>query len=339
MKLTFLKDVKIRIVLALLVLGVVGYSLVRGQQTSNIQKTDSVKVQRGTLEDKLTVSGKIDAEEHVTLRFQTSGKLAWVGVKEGDKVQKYQGIAGLDQRELKKKLEKYLNTYSSERRDFDQTTQDDYKDTALTNMIKRVLEKAQFDLNNSVLDVEIQDLTVQLANLWTPIEGIVTKVNSPYAGVNITPSQAEFEVVNPKTVYFSATADQTEVTKLSESMTGELILDSYLDDRIKGKIKNISFTPKSGETGTVYEIKFVFENDNSGYKYKLGMTGDLDFILKRKENALHLPVKFVKGGASGRYVYILKNGERTKVEVKTGMETEDTIEIVSGVGEEETVYE
>lgn len=328
---------KVIFLILILIAGVLLYKNFSPLTKNN--KTESVKVTRGTLEEKLTISGTIDAEEKVTLRFQTSGRIAWVGIKEGDYVKKYQGIASLDKQELKKKLQKYLNTYMNERWDMEQVTRDDYRDKVLTDTIKRLKEKSQFDLNTSVLDVEIQDLAIQFANLWTPIEGIVTKITSPYAGVNIyLPTQAEFEIVNPKTVYFSASADQSEVTKIYEGLTGELMLDAYSDTNLSGSVKNISFIPKAGETGTVYAVKFTFIDDNSNYKYRIGMAGDLTFITERKEDVLYLPAKFVKEEKGKKYVKISKNKKEEKTDVLTGMETDDSVEIISGLSEGETVY-
>lgn len=337
------KRYKLLIVILIIILGIiVAYPrIIKGQ---NGKKQESVKVVRGNLEEKLTVPGSIGAEEKVTLRFQTSGRLAWVGVKEGDYVKKYQTIASLDQKEMKMKLSKELNDYLTERWDLDQVKRDDYKDKVITDTIKRIIDKAQFDVNNSVLDVEIQNLAIELSNLWTPIEGIVTRAASPYAGVNITATQAEFDVVNPKTVYFTATADQTEVVKLREGMAGELVLDAYPDATISGVIKNISFGPKSGETGVVYSIKLVFNEDNSNYQYRLGMAGDLSFVTKRKDDVLYLPPKFVKeekstesSKAGKKYVQIKTNNKLEKAYIETGMETDDYIEI-TGLDEGITVY-
>lgn len=328
---------KLILIIAILAfVGVFGYQ--RFILAKKNDKIESAKVKRGPLEESLIISGTIEAEEKATLRFKTSGNLTWVGVKEGDYVKKYQGIASLDKRKLQKTLEKELNDYMDERWDFEQTTKDDYKDQAVTNAIKRILEKAQFDLNNTILDVEIQDLAVEYANLWTPIEGVVTYVEAPFAGVNITATQAEFEIVNPKTVYFSALADQTEVTKLHEGLTGELILDSYLDKELNGVIKTISFNPKSGETGTVYAVKFLFDDDNSDYKYRLGMTGDLNFIIQRKENILYLPAKFIKTKNGRNYVKVIKQEKEEKVYIETGMETDDEVEIVKGLEKGDVVY-
>ncbi|PIR08969.1 hypothetical protein COV53_00150, partial [Candidatus Gottesmanbacteria bacterium CG11_big_fil_rev_8_21_14_0_20_37_11] len=241
--------------------------------------------------------------------------------------------------ELQKNLQKELNDFMKYKYDYEQTT-DTYKDQVITDTIKRIKEKAGFDLNSSVLDVELKDISLKYANLISPIEGLVVRVDSPYAGVNISlPTQAEFEIVNPKTVYFSALADQTEVIKLQEDMLGELSLDSYPDNPLKGSIKNIAFTPKTGESGTVYKIKFIFDDNNDIYKYKLGMTGDLSFVTNKKENVLYLPIKFIKNEKDKKYVNLWKNKEKEKIYIETGLETDNLIEITKGLSENDTIVD
>lgn len=310
-----------------------------------IKKTgteEKLIVKKRSLKEVLTLSGEIDAEEKVVLKFQTSGRLAWVGVKEGDYVKKYQTIASLDQRELKNRMNKYLNSYAKQRNTFEQG-KDDYikvRDFGLSQEIrdqaKRILENNQYDLNNAVLDVEYQNLSLEYANLWTPIEGIVTRVTTPYAGVNITPSQAEFEIINPKTLYFSATADQTEVVSLKEGQQGKIILDAYPDEEIDGKIYWISFSPKSGETGTVYELKIKFDFKKP---LKLKMSGDINFVIKEKNDVIAIPQTYVKKDKKGDYVNLSKNGRVIKRYIKKEEEIDGQIIIKSGLNEGEIIYD
>ncbi len=217
------------------------------QSKKTTEKSYAVKKQ--TLKNILSLSGKVEAEEKVTLQFQTSGRLYWVGVKEGEYVKKFQSIASLDQREIQKKLEKSLRDYSKERWDFEESKLVTYKDKAITDTMKRILEKNQFDLDKAVMDVELQNLTLEYTYLYTPIEGIVTKVDAPFAGVNVTPAGAQFEIVNPNTIFFSALADQTEVIQLKNGMAAEIEFDAYPQNPVTATIYNIAFTPKQGETG------------------------------------------------------------------------------------------
>ena len=299
-------------------------------------------VKKENLKEFLTLSGEVDAEEKVSLRFQTSGRLAWVGVKEGDYVKKYQLIASLDKRDLKNRLDKYLNTYLKQRNNFEQT-KDDYEEIYefssgdLHEQAKRILENNQYDLNNSVLEVEYQSLLLEYADILTPIEGIVTKVDFPKAGVNITPTNASFEIINPKTLYLSATVEQADVVKIKEGMVGELVLDSFANFKDKAKITYISFSPKAGETGTVYQIKLDFSEKTKKLPLRLGMTGDVDFLVKEKNNAIALPSRFVKKDSKGSYVFVKEGNKNVKKYVKASDEIDGRIVIERGLKEGEIV--
>jgi len=119
-------------------------------------KYTQITPKRQTIESVLALSGSIDASSKTTLQFQTSGQLAWVGVKVGDKVKKWQAIASLDKTILKKNLQTQFNTYSSTLSTFHDTT-DDYKDKIITTEFQRILDRNQNTLNNAVINYELSD--------------------------------------------------------------------------------------------------------------------------------------------------------------------------------------
>ncbi len=229
--------------------------------------------------NELIFAGQVDAYKKVDLKFATSGKLTWVGVEEGDYVQKGQAIASLDKRELKKRFQKEMNDYLNERWDFEQT-QDDYQDEKdqllITDEIKRILEKAQFDLNNAVLDVEINRLSIEYATLYSPIDGIVTQVDQPTANVHITPATAVFSVVNPNSLYFSAEVDEEEISQIKPGDKGKIVLDAYPDQEFNTEVVDISFTPVSGKTNPTYLVKTTLPK-NQDLQFRLGMDGEIEF--------------------------------------------------------------
>lgn len=331
----------------ILIILAIGFFLFLYQRSASSAKAKKEKttyiIKKQTIKDELSLSGEINAEQHVTLRFQSSGRLAWVGVKEGDYVKKFQGVASLDQREVQQNLKKYLNSFVKSRLDLDQEKEDtqikytgglseDARRAAI-----RVLDKAQYDLNNSVIDVELKNLAIEYSYLSSPIEGVVVRVGSPYAGVNVTPSQAEIEIINPKTIYFSATAEQTDVVKLKEGKSGGIVLDAYPDDEIKGEVKKISFIPKEDETGTVYEIKLYFDQDNNDYRYRLGMTGDVNFLLKERKDVLTVPTSYIKTLKNKKYVWKIINGNKVRTFVSLGEEFDGATLVKTGLQEGDVI--
>jgi len=339
-----LKNKLVWIVAAIIVAGVlIGNSIIQSNKQTSA-KSAAHTVTKQTVKETLSIAGTIEAEETATLRFQSSGLLSWVGVKEGDYVTRYQAVAGLDQRELQKTLEKYLYAYNKTRWDFEQT-KDEYQAPAQSywglsvnqrSDIDRAFQKAQFDLNSSVLDVELKNIALKYATLVSPIDGIVTRVGSPIPGVNVSPTQAEIDVVNPTTLFLSVLPDQTEVSKLQASMSAEIVFDSYPDKTIIGTITSIAFAPKSGESSTVYEVKLQFPLDT---QYRIGMTADASFIVNEKKDVLAIPLSYLKTDNGKPYVFRKVGNAKEKTDVTVGLEGDDIVEITSGLAEGDILYD
>lgn len=343
--LTFLKKRWLLVAIVLLVVGVLGYNMTAGKPKDANEV--SYRVKRQTLREVLTFSGSVDAGEKATLRFQTSGRLTWLGVKEGDTVRKYQAVASLDQQSLKKQLQKELIVYEKERMSHDNSTLD-YDNHALpADQYARqdaidAYKKSQYDLDSSVLDVELSDISLRYATLISPINGLVLSMGTKQAGVNITPAQAEIVVADPTTIYFSGAVDQTDVVKLKEGMEGEVTYDAYPEEKVMSSVQSIAFTPKTDETGTVYEVKAsmpVEATSSSALKYRLGMTGDIEFVTKQLTDVLGVPTTFIHREGGKDYVFTKKNNQKVKTPVRLGEEIDTATVILDGLNEGDIVYD
>lgn len=331
--------------LVLIIILIIGFFINKNNVDSKAKnKDDSYTIKREDLKEVLTLSGEIDASEKATLKFQTSGRLSWVGVKEGDFVKKYQTLASLDQRDIQNRLNKYLNTFSVSRNNFEQTKDDNWNlqydlSGSIRQEAERVLKNNQYNLENAVLDVEYQNLSLEYANLWTPIEGIVTHISVPFAGVNITPAGADFEVVNPKTLYFSVAAEQGDVINLKEGDVGNISFDAFPEKKFKATIYYISFSPKEGETGTVYELRLKLNNQAEKLSLKLAMTGDVDFLIKQEKNVLSVPSSFIKKDRKGDYVYVGSPDKKVKKYIDISQEIDGKYVITNGLQDREIIYD
>lgn len=296
----------------------------------------TTSVQKSSLSATVSASGKVVAKKEAKLHFQTLGRLAWVGVKEGDSVREWQAIASLDRRELEKNLIKTLRDYSKERNDFDQDRVETYKYVEFSKTVQRILEKNQWDLDKAVLDVEIKDIALQYSTLITPISGIVTDISTPVAGVNITASDT-FSIVDPSSIIFEAEVDETDIGLINPGQQVTLSLDSYPDQKFIGSVSKIGFTAvttSSGGTAFVVEISLP---DNSNMQFKPGMNGDSDILLSEKQDVLTVPFESVLNEDGKNYVYILEMKKTVKKEVQIGIEGDSSIEIISGLNENEII--
>lgn len=339
------------LVLLTFVAAALGWFIVHQTQVSNANNGDLVKInsqksqlvnpERRNITQQLTLAGSVDTDQQAIVKFQTSGKLAWVGVKVGDTVKKGQAIASLDKNELTKRFQKVANDYLAGYSTF-LDTQADYQDEKdrylVTDTIKRALERSQYTLNNTVLNYEIAELAVKYATITSPINGIVTAINEPHPGVNIIYTTAAFTIVDPQTIYFSAEVDQEDVIKLKTGQNGKILLDSFPDTKIDSAISSISFDPISGASTTSYEIRLPLNQNNQNSLYRLGMTGDLIIPLAQTANAISLPVSAVIED-NGQFFVLVKQStkEAKKTKVAIGIESDDYVEIREGVSENDII--
>lgn len=292
------------------------------------------QVEKRALTKTLEVSGKVKAREVANLHFQAGGKLAWINIREGDRVKKWQAVAGLDKRTLEKQLKQDLIAFEKEYRDFEQTSED----TPLVNQrLKRIYEKAQFDLDNEVLDVEIKNLAIEIATLISPIDGIVTQIATSVPGVNVLATDV-ISVVNPDTVYFSVEVDESDISYLMPGQQATILLDAYETEEITSEVVSINFDASiSSGGGTVFLVKLTLPS-NQELKFRLGMTGDANIILHKKDSVLAVPIESIVERNGSSYVEVLDSENQVaKREVTLGLQNDEYAEVLTGLAEFEKV--
>jgi macrolide-specific efflux system membrane fusion protein len=120
-------------------------------------------------------------------------------------------------------------------------------------------------------------------------------------------------------------------------MRGKIVLDSFADFEDEAKVSYISFSPKAGETGTVYQIKLDLSEKTKQLPLRLGMTGDVEFLVKEKNDVIALPSRFIKKDKKGSYVFVKENNKNVKKYIETGEEIDGKIVIESGLNEGEII--
>ncbi len=330
MKRNLIKKLKVSkriFIFAILALLLGGYLIIRNFFPSK-KGFKEAKVEKGTVKEELILSGEIKADEHARLSFLTSGELDYLGVTEGQKVKKGEVLAKLDTTVL---YQTYLSAEADLRR-FDASRDKIYDDLqghekdesyeqielrtiAETNRDKayRAYIAAQKNLDNAILKA--------------PFDGIIASITHPYTGVNTSLTESQIEIVNPETIYFQVTADQTEVNKIRKDQEVEIILDAFPNEEYKGKVEYVGFTPKAGELGTVYSVKVRMVESIDISKVRIGMTGDAKFVTSKKDNVLYIPSTFINSDSKGRFVYLKR--PKNKVYVEIGLEGEEFTQIIS----------
>lgn len=296
----------------------------------------------------ITADGTVTAQDQAALHFQTSGKLTYLSVREGDRVYQGQTVAQLDTYELKRELTSALNTYRSTRNTFDQvkdSSQNNYlqaqqyypyntygaagiggisETNAINDIVKRIIDQNQANLDNSVINVELANYALQLATLTSPLNGIVTHEDVNLAGQNIT-STTTFTIADPATMIFRANVPTESIYYITEGSPVTLAIDG-LPNKIMGtviKIYPAKVVLSNGQA--VYEVDI--QSDELKKQAKLDEAGTA-MINTNAENVALVPAWTVLGG---KYIWVDNKGRPVLKTVMTGKVHGKEIEITTGL--------
>lgn len=333
--LTWIKNHKTATILALVaILG--GIFLYTRRSQPSYQE---YAVESGSIRDTLELSGKVTADSQAVLRFPTGGLVTYLGPKEGDKVAKWQTLASVDTRQTQKLLEQKLNLYAIQRGSFEQTVDDNdnsVPDGDLARTLKRLLEKNQYQLDNTVKDVEYLDLSLKLSRLTSPINGLLVRAPIKTSNVSVLATDT-WVVVDPSSLYFSADLDETDLKRVEVGQEVEVVLDAYTDQIFKSVVSSIAYTPKETTSGTVFEVKLALPKEEMS-KLRLGLNGSATIILSSKDQVMRLPSSAITFDGAKAQVYVKNGNDYTLKDIETGIENDGYVEIINGLTQNERVY-
>lgn len=334
-----------KILVAVLIILIIGGAWFFNNQQQTKEEITTANPEIKTLEKTLEISGVIDAKEKARLRFLAGGKVVFLGAKEGDSIKKWQTIATIDAASLQKQFDQTMNQYLKERWDYEQYRDDVVENSDGTERIipdletRRLVDKNQWDLENSVLSVEIQNIAIQNTRMVSPIQGVLVSTPVVVAGTQLSPTDY-FEVVNPDTLIFRAAIDEVDIGGIKIDQTANISLDAYPEESFTTAVKYIPYSGTVTSSGTVFIIELpIFEASDKGLEYfRLGMNGDALIVLDTVENALVIPIEATRVEDGITYVeLLLDSGETEERQITTGLETDDEIQVVSGLTESDTV--
>ena len=151
--------------------------------------------------------------------------------------------------------------------------------------------------------------------------------------------------MNLKEALAKTKAASRKLVLVEENLINEVLnlladeLEKSTDEIIEAKIVDIDFSPISlSGGGTGYAVKISLPQQTSDLKFKLGLNGNADIIMVKLDEALILPPAAVSQ-KDGRWTVKIKRGkEYIERNVETGWETEDKVEIKSGLELGDQVY-
>ncbi len=165
------------------------------------------------------------------------------------------------------------------------------------------------------------------------------KVLAPLAGNIILKNVVEGQTVGQNTVLYAmsdqlivlASVDESDVGKVKVGQAVTIVLDSYPDKPVRGKVFQILDEGKNVSNVITYGVKIRPDHIPSFFKSQ--MTANISIEISRKTDAVMIPAKALTVDPSGNTAVIteLKDGKPVYQRVETGSDSGNKVEITSGL--------
>jgi HlyD family secretion protein len=198
--------------------------------------------------------------------------------------------------------------------------------------------------------------------IYAPISGTVADLRKE-AGEIAIGSQFQEDVIMIIAQLGSMEAvvnvDENDINAIKLGQAAEIEVDAALGDKIIGQVSEIASSANVAAAGatvqkTEFEVKIAITSDTS--KLRPGMTASADIVTATQEHALAVPIQSVtvrtldqlgKDAAKNGYtagkdgfaevVWVVDDGKTKARQVTTGIQSDDMIEIKTGLKEGQTV--
>lgn len=294
----------------------------------------TVTAKKKDLEKKIVATGTVTAENQYTLSYEKqSGTVSKFYVKAGDKVKKGDVICDLDTYDLDYQIEeKQL-----------------YLEKAKLN-VDIIYEGggSQAEIDSAYVDVqllekELEKLQAQKedSSLKSPIDGVVSSLSDVRAGDNVNPGQTIATVIDTSALYIAIQPDdltQYDIDTEVQIRIGEDYYDGVVFMTPK-KLADYQAEQKEDhnnvdDTGIDYQADTIYVRfKDTAPAETVGQLADTILVLDSVKDAIVISNNLIKKVDGTKVVYVLKNGEKTAVEVETGLSTGSQTEIKSGLKE------
>jgi macrolide-specific efflux system membrane fusion protein len=171
------------------------------------------------------------------------------------------------------------------------------------------------------------------------------KVVSPLDGTIILKNVVEGQTVSQSTVLFAlsdkliveANVDESDVGKVKEGQKATIVLDSYPDDPISGRVFQILDEGTNQSNVITYTVKI--RPDRVPAFFKSQMTANIKIEVAKKPGALLIPTAAVTMDPSGKTAVITAINDKKPVyqRIETGLDQGDMVEVTKGLDEGDTV--
>jgi HlyD family secretion protein len=300
-----MKKKTIYIVSAIVVVAAGFLSLRSFKSTKETFAFETARIEKGTISNTVTATGKLEAITTVELGTQVSGVIDKIFVDFNSEVKKGQLLARIDETPLRAQLEQSKASVDQAEAEvkYQQANFDRYKVLEEKKLIAQSdydlvvynLNKAIASRNNARSVYDKNKINLSYASIYSPIDGIildraVDEGQTVAASFN-TPTL--FTIANDLTqMRVEANVDEADIGQVKLNQRVEFTVDAYPEMKFSGAVTEIRMQPVTTSNVVTYTV--IIQAPNPDKKLMPGMTASTTIYVNEKSNVLVVPGKALR---------------------------------------------
>ena len=334
---------------------------------TDAKQVEVVTVATETVRSSILSSGALAYREEVQLRPEVVGKVARVTAEEGDTVEAGQLIIALDREQYEAQVEQQqanvrLQEIAIERqrvyienleRQVERQRElhgrglvDSNTFEAATNelaLAKIDLRSRQESLSQARATLAQASDNLARTEIRSPIDGVVIKLDikpgeAVITGTTNIPGSELAIIADPSAMLAEVQVDEADIAKVKVGQDAAIFAAAFPDTPLDGVVETIaaSATREQNQQNLYFEVKIrLLDPGREGVLP--GMSARAEIYTESSEGALAVPLQSVlydtdtEAATEQAYVFVVEDGKAVRRNVETGLSSDSSMEVTSGV--------
>ena len=344
-------------------------------KTEDLPKVEMKKVERRSITETVSASGKIQPEVEVKISPDVSGEIVELLIKEGERVEKgelllkikpdiYKSIlerskasvntAKANLAKSKAQLSESEANFNRNKRLYNQqaiSLSEFEQIEAVYKVAKLNVESSEYAVSSSEASLNEAEENLDKTSIYAPVDGTISMLNvelgERVVGTGQMSGTELMRLANLKAMEVAVEVNENDIIRVHLGDTSLIEADAFLGEEFKGIVTEIANSANvsgvSADQVTNFEVKIrILDNTN----FRPGMTASVEVQTKLVKDVISIPIQAVttrkdtaknENNKKVECVFLFGNNMANFTIVKTGIQDDKYIEVLEGITDSDMV--